>query len=152
MAQRVYEMIDTYFESPILQKVNDEKDISIYMCRTEGGKYIVVTVDADGKTIGKRLSLINIPWKTFQTHEIAGETDVPFGRDLPVHPYTVKNSNTRLTCVYRQPTKDVYHIDGYHGCCCYVLHNDLVHHNQHTHVINSVESALESYRSVIMIL
>lgn len=86
--KNLYELIDDYFDSPILEKVQDNQNISMYMCKistllagTEQ-RFLIAICNRDTNPIGKNVYLSNINWKSFQTRILNNS----------LHPNIIKHS------------------------------------------------------------
>ena len=151
--QNLYDLLDTYFESPVLEKVKDEKDVSVYMCKIATllagleQRYLVVTTEQDRHPIGTKFELSNISWKTFQTRTI------PQNIPVPKHSYAPKSDPifmTSVTLKKRYETHTDYDITGYPGCMITLLHKNknLYEYPEH----GSIATAIETYKTLFIIL
>lgn len=86
-----YELLDNYFESPTLEKVQDTQNTSVYMCKihtllaSPEKRYIVAITNQDKNPIGKKIPLENINWKSFQTRSFANVE-----KNIITHKYSPK--------------------------------------------------------------
>ena len=100
-SKNLYELINNYFESPILQKTQNKGESSIYMCKIKTllaspeQRYIIAITPLDKNQIGKRIPLENINWKSFQTRSLL---NIEF--DLPIQKYSSKNHSDYTIPVY----------------------------------------------------
>jgi hypothetical protein len=100
--KNLYEIIDDYFDSPILEKIQDNQNISVYMCKISTllasleQRYLIAITNKDNNSIGRRLSLSNINWKSFQTRTL-----VPNSSNYKIisHSYSPKN-NDRFNSIF----------------------------------------------------
>lgn len=96
--KNMYELIDDYFDSPILEKVQDAQSISMYMCKISTllagleQRFLIAICNRDSNPIGKKVSLINIDWINFQARTL-NNTSHP---NIIKHSYSPKN-NPRFT-------------------------------------------------------
>jgi hypothetical protein len=152
-AQNLYDLMDTYFEGPTLEKVKDDKDVSVYMCKIASllagldQRYLVVTTERDNQPIGKRFTLSNIQWKSFQTRTL------PQNLPLPKQSYSPKSSDIFMTPVnllQRYETHTEYNINGYTGCMLTLLHKNknLYEYPEQ----GTIATALETYKTLFIIL
>lgn len=153
-AQNLYDLVDTYFGHPVLEKVKEDRGVSVYMCKIASllagieQRYLVVTSEQDKQPIGKRFPLSNISWKTFQTRTL---TSAP--QSLPKHSYNPKNDNMFMVPVNlkeRTETHTDYHIQGFQGCMMTLLHKNknLYEYPEK----GTIATALETYKTVFIIL
>jgi len=97
--KNMYELIDDYFDSPILEKVQDSHSISMYMCKIAtllGGleqRFLIAICNRDYNPIGKKIPLININWKSFQARTLNDSHP-----NIIKHSYSPKNKN-RFTSI-----------------------------------------------------
>lgn len=153
-AQNLRDLIDSYFESPVLEKVKEDRGVSVYMCKIASllasvdQRYLVVTSEQDNQPIGKRFPLSNISWKTFQTRTLPS---APL--TIPKHSYHPQNAEMFMIPVSlkeRTETHTDYHIQGFHGCMLTLLHkNKNVYEYPEK---GTIATALETYKTVFIIL
>lgn len=151
--QNFYDVIDSYFESPILEKVKDENNVSVYMCKIASllagldQRYLVVTSDRDRQPVGTKFNLSNIQWKSFQTRTI------PQHINVPKHSYSPKNDDTFMTpvtLIKRNETHTDYNIQDYQGCML-----TLIHKNKNVYEYpekGTIATAIETYKTIFTIL
>jgi hypothetical protein len=148
-----YEVIDNYFESPILEKIQNSENKSIYMAKIKTllaspeQRYIIAITDLDLYKIGKKLPLNNISWKSFQTRCLAN-----LDKNIVTHSYSSKNIpeyTLKLSLMNRYEDHTDYSLDEYNS-----LTITLVHKNKNLYEYPSsgnLASCLETYKSVIVI-
>lgn len=71
-------MVNAYFDRPLLQKVKDEGDTSVYMCRLSSlllkeHRYLVAIITMDQEPIGAIQPLSDLSWKYFQARVLEGD-------------------------------------------------------------------------------
>lgn len=151
-SKNLYELIDSYFESPILQKTQNHNNASIYMCKIKTllaspeQRYIVATTPIDKNPIGVNIPLSNINWKSFQTRAL-GNVDIT----LPSHKYSPKNELS-----YTIP---VSLMKRYEDHTDYLINNigatvTLLHKNKNLYEYppnGNLASCLETYKTIIVI-
>lgn len=159
----LYQLVDSYFNSPILEKVKDDpiRNLSVYMCKIAtllGGadqRYLVVTCNMDDRIIGTRLKLENIEWKSFQTRTISppkGSQSIPEYQHLPKHSYLPKNESDYLIPIHliqRHEDHTEYQMDGYPNCAITLLHRTKNIHEFAER--GSLASAFETFRTVLVL-
>ena len=130
--QNLYELINSYFDSPILQKTKDDhiSHLSIYMCKISSllagadQRYLIVTTEQNHQPVGSKLPLTNISWKSFQSRTIP--THIP---NIPKHSYSPKSDDIYLipvSLIERYEDHTDYYMDkeGYHDVCITLLHKN----------------------------
>ena len=88
--KNVYDLIDTYFDEPDMEKIKNEKGMSVYMCKlvtllaSAEQRYLIAISSQDSIPVGYRLPLKNIEWKSFQA------------RSLPEKDYLIKTKHSYM--------------------------------------------------------
>ena len=88
--KNVYDLVDSYFDEPTMEKVKNEKGMSVYMCKlatllaSAEQRYLIAVCVEDRIPIGYRLPLKNIEWKSFQA------------RSLPEKDFFIKTKHSYL--------------------------------------------------------
>ena len=148
-----YEVIDNYFESPILEKIQNSENKSIYMAKirtllaSPEQRYIIAIADIDKYPIGKKLPLNNISWKSFQTRYLSN-----LDKNITTHSYSSKNMpeyTLKLSLLNRYEDHTDYLLDSYNK-----LIVTLIHKNKNLYEYppsGNLASCLETYKSVIVI-
>lgn len=151
-SKNIYELIDSYFQSPTLQKTQDNKNASIYMCKirtllaSPDQRYLVVTTSLDKNPIGTELSLSNINWKSFQTRTLSNVNIT-----LPTHKYSPKNESSYtipISLIKRYEDHTDYLINNYNTTVT------LLHKNKNLYEYppnGNLASCLETYKTIIVI-
>lgn len=151
-SKNLYELINNYFESPVLQKTENKSTSSIYMCKIKTllaspeQRYLIAITPLDRNQIGKRISLENISWKSFQTRSL-----INLEIDLPVHKYSQKN--------HSDYTIPVSLINRYEDHTDYIINNynstvTLLHKNKNLYEYppnGNLAACLETYKTIIVI-
>lgn len=146
-----YELLDDYFESPTLEKVQDTQNTSVYMCKihtllaSPEKRYIVAITSQDKNPIGKKITLQNINWKSFQTRSFANVE-----KNITTHKYSPKNLpqytiDVSLTNRYEDHTE--YKVNKYNNIMV-----TLIHKNKNLYEYppsGNLASCLETYKTVI---
>lgn len=148
--KNLYELLDNYFESPILEKVQNTNKTSVYMCKihtllaSPEQRYIVVITGEDNNPIGKKLPLDNLNWKSFQTRTL-GNVD----RNIITHKYSPKNMpqyTLKVSVLNRYEDHTDYSLDKYNAIIT------LIHKNKNLYEYppsGNLASCLETYKTVI---
>jgi hypothetical protein len=145
-----YELLDNYFESPTLEKVQNTKNTSVYMCKihtllaSPEQRYLVAITEQDKNPLGKKLPLENINWKSFQTRTF-GNVE----KQIISHKYSPKNLpqytlNVSVKNRYEDHTE--YNLDKYNVVVT------LIHKNKNLYEYppsGNLASCLETYKTVI---
>jgi hypothetical protein len=106
----VYTVISEYFDNPILTKIEDKDNLSIYMCKinsllANNHRYIVAMTDRDVFFFGYERPLQELNWKIFQTRSI------PTQHNIRKHNYRPKNDypyNEEIIQTYKDTTVSEY--------------------------------------------
>lgn len=151
--KNLYEVIDNYFESPILEKTQNSQNKSIYMTKIKTllaspeQRYIIAITDLDHYPIGKKLPLNNIPWKSFQTRYISN-----MDKNIITHSYSSKNLpeyTLKLSLLNRYEDHTDYNLENYNSIIV-----TLVHKNKNLYEYppsGNLAACLETYKSIIVI-
>jgi len=151
-SKNFYELIDNYFESPILEKIQDQNNTSIYMCKIKTllaspeQMYLVAITSLDKNQVGLKLPLSNINWKSFQTRAFS-----KFEKNIVTHKYSPKNMSEYtipVSLVERYEDHTDYSIENYRATVT------LLHKNKNIYEYPSsgnLASCLETYKTVIVI-
>lgn len=151
-SKNLYEIINNYFENPVLQKIQNKDASSIYMCKIKTllaspeQRYLIAITSLDKNKIGTRIILENIHWRSFQTRTLSNVE-----ADLPTHKYSPKNNNdytipVSLTNRYEDHTD--YIINNYNSTVT------LLHKNKNLYEYppnGNLASCLETYKTIIVI-
>ena len=152
-SKNFYEVIDSYFESPTLEKVQNSDNKSIYMAKIKTllaspeQRYIIAITDTDHYPIGKKLPLNNIPWKSFQTRYLSN-----LDKNITSHTYSPKNIpeyTLKISLIKRYEDHTDYSLNNYK-----TLTITLIHKNKNLYEYppsGNLASCLETYKSVIVI-
>ncbi len=150
--KNLYDIIDEYFDSPTLEKVQNKNNLSIYMCKIKTllaspeQRYIFVTTSLDDIPIGKKVLLENINWKSFQTRVLSN-----VNQNVPIHSYSPKNQDKYLIPVsLRNRYEDHTDYDLKNYKCTVTL----IHKNKNLYEYPSngnLASCLETYKTVVII-
>ena len=150
--KNLYEIINNYFESPILKKIENKSKFSIYMCKIKTllaspeQRYLIAITPIDRNQIGTQIYLENINWKSFQTQSLS---NIEF--DLPIHKYSQKN--------HSDYTIPVSLINRYEDHTDYIINNHnatvtLVHKNKNLYEYppnGNLAACLETYKTIIVV-
>lgn len=151
-SKNLYDLIDSYFESPILEKTQNQNNSSIYMCKIKtllaspDQRYIVATTPLDNNPLGMKLPLSNIIWKSFQTRSLSN-----VNINLPLHKYSPKNES-----LYTIPVSLIKRFEDHTD---YLINNfnstvTLLHKNKNVYEYPSngnLASCIETYRTIIVL-
>lgn len=93
--QYIYNLISDYYENPILHKIKDEKNHSLYGAQLYSfllneRYYIICTTSLN---LEKTMRLKDIPWTSFQVRTLMDDKY----SDLPKIKYKIKKENKYLT-------------------------------------------------------
>lgn len=112
----IYELVDEYYDHPVLQKVRNVNGMSMYVVRlpclllNEKRYLIALTFQDDYIPIGSSIPLAHLRWRSFMIRVLQEED---FER-LPVHSYTIKQVDKfmlPLSIVKRSKEISIYEVD-----------------------------------------
>lgn len=88
-----YDLVTEYFSNPNLQKVKDDQEFSIYVCKMETlllneCRYLVVIIHSDKMAIGTIRRLSELKWVSLQTRILQSDTYF----NVVSHAYQIQNS------------------------------------------------------------
>ncbi len=90
----VSDLIDSYYDYPILEKIKNEKGVSIYMCKVKtllGGieqRYLIAICKQDQIPLHTKIKLSNLSWINFQARTLKEDQGVS-----TYHSYTPKTTS-----------------------------------------------------------
>ena len=157
--KNLYEIIDDYFDSPYLEKVQDNDSISMYMCKISTllagseQRYLIAICNRDKNEIGKKVPLSNINWKSFQTRTL-----VPNSSNYKIipHSYSPKNNEkfnsilVNLLKRYEDHTEYFFEDKNYNNCIVSLLHKNK---NLYEYPDSgNLPACLETFKTIILIL
>lgn len=156
--KNIYDMIDNYFDSPILEKIKDDNQVSIYMARITSmlasveQRYIVAITQRDNKPIGFKTYLNNLEWKSFQTRMLIPDEKI---HKIQKHSYNPKNGGSILIPVKlkeRFNDHTDYYIDNqqYDEIKLTLLHKDTNNKYEYPNT-GTIGACLETYRTIFVI-
>ena len=152
MTKNLYQLIDSYFDSPTLEKIQDKDKISIYMCKIKTllaspeQRYLIATTSIDNNPIGKKISLENINWNSFQTRTLSN-----VNQNVISHSYSPKNSQEYMLKVYVSNRYEDHTDYKLNDINCTIT---LIHKNKNLYEYPSsgtLPACLETYKTVIVI-
>ena len=102
----IYQLVDSYFNNPVLTKTENTEQYSIYMCKLHSllsieKRYIVAVSPIDSHPVGFVEKLIDIKWESFQTRSLNSNLK------LNTHKYNVKRDK-QYSIGIKQSGKDDY--------------------------------------------
>jgi hypothetical protein len=151
-SKNLYELIDQYFESPVLKKIENQKNASIYICRIKTllaspeQRYLIATTELDRNQVGTSLLLSNITWRSFQTRSLSN-----VNIDIPVHKYSPKNESSYtipISLKNRYEDHTDYKINNYNATITLLHKNKNLYEYPPT---GNLASCLETYKTIIVI-
>ena len=109
----IYDIICNYFDNPIMHKIKDINNYSVYMAKIRTGlsidnRYLMAFVDKDTNPVDFTYRLNEIFWVSFQCRQIRDLHNIPF------HTYSQKKSapyTSILNLSERKDTSNVYESD-----------------------------------------
>jgi hypothetical protein len=94
--ENLYSGFVEYFKNPIMTKIKNENNLSIYMCKTycllgNECRYLVAMIKQDPYNVGTNVELSDLQWVCFQTRTMGNISE------MNSHIYDAKR-NTSLNC------------------------------------------------------
>jgi hypothetical protein len=143
----IYPLFIRYFEDPILTKVKDINNFSMYACKVQAllgieFRYIICFIKQDSNPIGSQLNLSDISWECIQTRTLTEDYNVN------MHAYIPQRLNGLNKKIYLQNKDDKsydYKVDGL------PMTISLLPKTKHIDYLNSgsVVNAIETYQTII---
>lgn len=155
--QKLYELLDSYFDSPSLEKIKDDGKVSIYMCRivtllaSPEQRYLIAITPHDDEKVGEIKSLYTLKWKSLQMRLLSNVDP-----KVCKHSYRPKNTKSfyfPIRVIERYPDRTEYYIDEQSvkdECIVSILHTTPDQRLQCPDK-SSFPSAIESYRTLFLI-
>lgn len=143
-----YNIINDYFNSPIMLKDKDTENYSIYICKLHSllsveKRYIIVITLKDDNKIGDNIPLKNIKWVSFQSRTMTNRNK------LQSHKYSVKRTDRYNIPIY-ETSKDkkavYYRCEGYNDIVITILYTENTKHYQSK---GTLVNALETFNTII---
>lgn len=145
----LYSYFDNYFNHPVMTKIKNVSDLSVYMSKTyclltNECRYIVTFVRQDYNPVGTKKELKSLSWVSIQTRTLGDK------HDLPPHDYQPKAIGPLNKKIVR--TKQTNEASTYR-CEGLPLTVTLLHTKSDTDAeyqeYGNVISALETYQTVV---
>lgn len=143
----IYKAFDDYFNNPVLSKIKDINDNSMYMAKTvcllgNESRYIVCFVSLDNLPVGATEKLSNMRWLSLQTRSLSDTYDIQ------PHGYQPKRDGPLSVVIHRTsvtPQASTYNCDSF-PIIVTLLHKKSESDYQPT---GNIISALETYATII---
>jgi hypothetical protein len=149
--KKIYTDFDDYFNHPVMVKIKDVNNHSMYMCKTycllsNECRYIIVFVPQDMIPVNSKEKLVNLRWISLQTRTLSDN------HNLPSHAYQPKRDQGLYYTIER--------IDVSENCSTYKC-NDLPVTVTLLHGKNKADdyqkkgniiSALETYQTILTLI
>jgi len=151
--KNIQDLVDSYFNSPTLEKIKDDSTVSVYMCKIStllaglNQRYLIAITSRDKHPIGTRILLANINWKSFQSRTLSG-----MKHDMIKHSYAPNQDPSfmvNVSMTTRDEDHTEYMIDGYRGMIVSLIHkNKNVYEYPPT---GNLASCFETFQTVIVL-
>jgi hypothetical protein len=151
--RNTYQLIDQYFDHPILEKLKDRDNLSVYIAKIKtllGGqeqRYIIVTTFRDINAPGTKTPLKDLIWKSFQTRSL------PDGMTTNKHSYVPKNDvKYQIPVTLSKRYED--HTDYDMNNETYKLSVTLLHKNKNLYSYpekGTVSACLETFQTIVTV-
>jgi len=149
--EKLYLDFDEYFNHPIMVKIKDVNNHSMYICKlycllSNQCRYIIVFVEQDTYAINSKHMLKSLQWKSLQTRTLSEQYKIP------AHGYQPKREGP-LNCIITRTSvnkeSNVYSCDAYPITITLLL--DQNNKNEDYKERGNIISALETYSTIITI-
>ena len=149
----IYTAFDTYFENPILTKIKDVNEYSMYMTKlycllNNECRCIIIFVNKDYNNIEYTEKLINLKWLSLQTRTIPSTEYHKF--KFKTHSYTPKPKGPLLAEIKR---KDINQEASIYDCPDLKITVTLLHTEKNTKDVyqnkGTVIASLETFQTII---
>tara|TARA_A100001011_G_scaffold399975_1_gene511450 strand:+ start:10214 stop:10726 length:513 start_codon:yes stop_codon:yes gene_type:complete len=146
---KLYNEIVKYFENPILTKIKNIENFSMYMCKiscllTNYYRYLIILIEKDSNEINTRIYLENLKWKILQTRTLSDK------HDLKTHSYTSGNRGLLNGEIFKKETKKNMSI---YDCNDYPIKITLLHTKKDSNFEyndkGTLLSSLETYQTIV---
>jgi hypothetical protein len=145
--EKMYKAFSDYFNNPIMYKIKDVNNHSMYMSKTSclltnECRYIICFLPKDNMNIGTKDSLSTLRWISLQTRAIADN------HDLPAHGYHPKREGCLNIPIFRT---NVTSEASTYKCDTFPLIITLLHKKseQDYQSRGNIIAALETYSTII---
>lgn len=138
-------LINDYFGNPLLRKIRDEGQYSIYIVRIKGmtmslNKLLIAVVPRDVYTLSTDVRLEKLNWMFLQTRQLEEQGDIPSATYIP------KNVPTKINRYFQNDQLSRYKCETYQGIEIVLLENKNAYDYGET---GTISGALETYNCVI---
>lgn len=146
----IYNIIDQYFNSPIMTKLKDDNNESFYFSKIQTQllneyRYIIAVLPQDNYPIGKRTYLKNLNWHSFQTRTLKQNHELS---SISYHSNILDNYH--INVINRKENYTTYSSEDFPNIQIHVLitSNNMYEYPEHA----TLSNALEKYQTLINIL
>lgn len=148
--KKIYDIFSEYFDDPILTKVKENDNESIYMVKVklliQEKRYIIAIVSKDRHSFGTQFKLSKIKWNILQMRELDNDYNTAEFTYMPKnsHPY-----NMEITRLEKNNKMSIYSNTKLN------LKIALLHKNENIYEFSDkgkINTAIETYRTVFKIV
>lgn len=143
----IYPLFIKYFDDPILTKLKDINNFSMYVCKVQAllgieHRYIICFIKQDYNPIGTKLNLTDISWECLQTRTLNEDYDVNIHAYVPQR---LQGLNKKIKLYSKDEKSYNYNVDNF------PLTISLLPKTKHIDYLDSgsVINALETYQTII---
>jgi len=150
----IYQLISSYYDNPIMKKIKEMNQMSMYMCKLpcllNEKRYLVAMTSiykGQEEPIGNEMRLSDLRWKTFMARVLSDEL---FEQSAPQHHYEIKRDDMYfipLQIKSRNMEISVYTASSYPHIIISLLHTQNYIH-QYPNEGNLI-SALETFQTLL---
>ena len=92
--RKIRNVINMYYDSPVMQKTKNDRDKSIYMCRLQSlllhdHRYLIAVCQIDDNPIGVKINIKDLTWECLQARILENEEYM----NIIQHSYETKRDN-----------------------------------------------------------
>lgn len=113
--ENMYEILSTYFNNPIMTKVKDVNNHSMYICKVNAQlgieyRYIIAFVIKDSFSVGKMEKLSDLYWISLQTRILKDEYQLPLHDYIPQR---LTGLDSKIELIYHDEVQYKYKVDNF---------------------------------------
>lgn len=148
--KKFYEYLDFYYDHPLMKKIKDEHEYSVYMCKIYSlllneKRYLIAIVQKDHYPINHICNLIDLNWISFQARVL---DDYEY-TEINSHSYLSKKTpNYSVYKISQDVDKSIYHLKNNEFPIEIILlhtHHDIFEYPNDGNLV----SCLETYQTII---
>jgi hypothetical protein len=149
--EKIYNMFCVYFNNPIMTKIKDVNQFSMYAIKTNGmlgieHRYIIVFVDKNNYPVGHEETLDNLFWVSIQTRTLTEDYKTKVHNYIPRR---IPELDKKINLKHKDDKQYVYNVEDYPISVCLISKNKgMLEYGNSGKIIN----AIETFQTVINFL